>query len=456
MNKFNPILKFILPALLAMLLPGIVGAVDRIGDFSLLDQNGNFHNMRWYDDHVAIALLVHAVDSEATAAALPAFEALKAKYDPEGIEFMMIDPMGYLNRDEVQKQIARYNTKIPILMDDAQVISEALGIDKTGEVFLYDPRSFTIKYRGPVANSEIAIQELLAGEEVSTPAVAATGSAVNYPVSHPISYKQDVAPIIAKNCASCHRDGGIAPFAMDSHAMIQGWSPMIREVLMTKRMPPGQIDGHIGNFINDRLIGEAEVQTIIRWIEAGATKDGDTDPLAELTWPESKWAFGEPDVILKIPEQHVPATGVLAYRYIDVVIDLDGEDRWLRGSEYLPGDRTVLHHTVNNLRDPGQVGRRGGPDQARITAYIPGVTPKMAPPNTGGVLKDGSILSLNMHYTTNGKESIDRGEIGLWFYPKGEVPTERMSGRCACIFTADWTNIPPFDPAFEQRQTIPW
>ena len=71
MNKFKLIKKLILPAMLPMLLPGVVGAVDRIGDFSLLDQNGHFHNMSWYDDHVAIALLVHAVDSEATAAALP-------------------------------------------------------------------------------------------------------------------------------------------------------------------------------------------------------------------------------------------------------------------------------------------------------------------------------------------------------------------------------------------------
>ena len=455
MNKFKLIRKFILPTLLPiLLLPGLVGAVDRIGDFSLLDQDGKFHNMSWDDDHAAIALLVHTLDSEATAAALPVFEALKEKYDAEGIEFMMINPMGYLNRDEVQKQLAMHHTEIPVLMDDAQVISQALGIDKTGEVFLYDPKSFTVKYRGPVADSELAMQELLAGKEVGTPVVATMGSAVSYPTSHPLSYQQDIAPIIAENCASCHREGGIAPFAMDSHAMIQGWSPMIREVLMTKHMPPGQIDGHVGDFINDRLLSEAEVQKIIQWVEAGAVSDGDTDPLAALSWPESKWAFGEPDVILEVPEQHVPATGVLDYRYINVAIDLDGQDRWLRGSQYLPGDRTVLHHTVNNLRDPGQVGRRGGPNQANITAYIPGVTPKMAPPNTGGLLKDGSVLRLNMHYTTNGKESIDRGEIGLWFYPEDEVPTERMSGRCACIFTADWTNIPPYDPNFVQTQTI--
>jgi mono/diheme cytochrome c family protein len=464
-NKFNFVKRLLLLTLLStFLLTGAAGAADRVGDFSLLDQKGLFHNMSWYDDHVAIAFLVQTNGSAATEKALPAFEALKVKYDSSGIEFMMINPMGKLNRDSVQKELARLGSQIPVLMDDARVISESLGIDKTGEVLIYNPSSFIIEYRGPVENSEIALQELIAGKAVSTTVVAVMGDPVNYPMlqqhqQSPISYADEIAPIITENCAECHRDGGIAPFAMDSHTMIQGWSPMIREVLMTKRMPPGQIDSHVGEFINSRLLSEAEVQKVIHWIEAGASNNDDNDPLTKLVWPESKWAFGEPDQIIPVPEQHVPATGVLDYRYIDVPIDLGGRDRWLRASQYLPGDRTVLHHTVNNLFGPGQTERIGrnrsdGPDQAKISGYTPGKVARMDPANTGGLLKDGSILKLNIHYTTTGKETVDRGEIGLWFYPEGEVPMERMSSRCACIFTAEWTNIPPYDPNFEQAQTI--
>jgi hypothetical protein len=76
------------------------------------------------------------------------------------------------------------------------------------------------------------------------------------------------------------------------------------------------------------------------------------------------------------------------------------------------------------------------------------------PANTGGLLKAGSVLNLNLHYTTNGRETVDESEIGLWFYPEDEVPQERMSGRCACIFPQTWTNIPANDPAFEQTSTI--
>ena len=91
-------------SLLALILaPAIVVAQERVGDFSLLDQYGYHHGMSWYDDHKAIALLVQANDSDATTAAVPEFDALKSKFDEAGIEFLMINPMGRYNREEVRE-----------------------------------------------------------------------------------------------------------------------------------------------------------------------------------------------------------------------------------------------------------------------------------------------------------------------------------------------------------------
>lgn len=442
-----------------MLIPAISTAADRVGDFSLLDHDGYHHSMSWYDDHAAIVFLVQANDSAATATAIPAYDALKAEYDSKNVEFMMINPMGRKNRAAVQAKVAEYGVDIPVLLDDARVISEAMGIERTGEVLIYDPSSFTVEYRGDIAGAETAINQILAGEAVSNALVATSGSKVSYAATAAPSYVADIAPVLAEQCASCHREGGVAPFAMDSHTMVQGWSPMIREVLMTRRMPPGQIDGHIGEFINDRLVDDADVRNIIAWVEAGAPKDGDTDPLAELVWPESKWAFGEPDMILDIPATTVPATGNGVFVNVEVTFDME-QDRWLRGSQIIAGDRTVLHHTVNRLDFPGEDNRRGflggsgNRDKASITAYIPGDTPDMNPDNTGGLVKAGSVLNLNMHYTPNGRETVDNSQLGVWFYPEGEVPEERMSGQCACVFPNTWTTIPPHDPAFEQTATI--
>src|SRR5262249_497 len=146
------------------------------------------------------------------------------------------------------------------------------------------------------------------------------------------------------------------------------------------------------------------------------------DPLTQLTWPATKWAYGEPDLIVKVPPQQIPATGVLDY--IRVVVPIEGldRDRYVRASQYIPGDRTVLHHTLTQLSppDPPKNFRIGfasaDPNAARITAYIPGAQPQEEPPNTGGLLKKGSKLALQLHYTTNGKATTDASEIGLWFY----------------------------------------
>jgi hypothetical protein len=132
----------------------------------------------------------------------------------------------------------------------------------------------------------------------------------------------------------------------------------------------------------------------------------------------------------------------------------------VRASQYIAGDRTVLHHTLNSLIPPDAPKDqridfgRSDPDSARITAYIPGAQPQLEPANTGGLLKKGSTLALQLHYTTNGKATVDASEIGLWFYKDNEVPTERMIPDCACIFTQGWDPIPPFDPDHEMRQTI--
>jgi len=423
-------------------------AQERIGDFSLLDDQGYFHHMAWYDDHAVIALLVQAHDSAATARALPKFNELKKRYEDRGVQFFLINPLGGQDRNLVRAEMHAMGVDIPVLMDDTQVVSEALGIEQVGEVLLYDPEKFSVVFRGPAGDQlEAAIEARLAGNEVAVAKVSVDGEPVSYPfMSQQVSYVNDIAPLIADNCAECHRDGGVAPFAMDSYNMLKGWSPMIREVVMTKRMPPAQIDPHVGSFTTSQNLSDKEVQNLLAWIDAGSPQDGEEDPLTQLTWPESEWAFGEPDYIIEIPEQQIPATGVLDYIYLTVPIDIE-EDKWVRASQYVAGDRSVLHHTVHDLIGPD--GKRNSPlNTARVTAYVPGGAPRHEEPNTGGILRKGSAIRLN------GKEPTDASRIGLWFYPDGFIPEERMMGRCACIFPNAWTDIPAHHPNFEQTKSI--
>lgn len=439
---------------ISLLLGSAVGqAAERVGDFSLLDQIGNSHTMSWYDDHATIALLVQANGSQASLRAIPDFIELQRQYS-ESIQFFMINPQGLMNRDAVNAEISVLTQDIPVLMDDSQLISEALGVRTSGEVLLYDPKSFRVVFRGPVgAELKQALSAVLNDEEIANSTVAMQERDVSFPArTDSLSYVEEIAPILAENCATCHREGGIAPFALNSSAMVQGWSPMIREVLMTKRMPPGQVDPHVHKFKNGRTLAVEDTRKLISWIESGSPVDGASDPLAQLSWPDTKWVIGsEPDLVVKIPAQEVPATGVVDYIRLKVpVVGLE-KDRWLRASEFIPGDRTVVHHATGTF-EGGRL--EGGSRVAVLNRYVPGSEPRIEPPNTGGLVKKDAVIDVTLHYTTSGKEAVDESEFGLWFYPDGVVPEEQLSARLIGVFANAWADIPPHAKNYEMSNSF--
>ncbi len=465
-------------------------AGERVGDFALIDHLGAQHHMAWYDDQQALVILPQGVNGT-DRNALHELLQLRAEYEQQGVTFFLLNPGLQTDRAAVAADLAELGVELPVLMDDTHLVTESLGITRMDEVVVYDPKSFEMAYRGPIqADTEAAIDSLMSDERAEFVSVAGTGSAItdNMAEHASLSYVNDIAPIIAENCAECHREGGIAPFAMDSSLAVQGWSPMIREVVLTKRMPPGQIDNKVGHKMkNEMNLSDEEMQKLVRWVDAGSPVDGDDDPLTALTWPETKWSLGEPDMIVKIPATTVPATGVVDYK--DIVVDLDlDEERWVRGSEVAPGAPEVLHHIITTVVPPGggedpqalflqainslpedraaairaemfaavaageqpdidkifrdnpeiDVGALlggGGPDQASIAGYAPGNSVSLNPEGVGGRLVPGTKLSFQMHYTTSGKEQTDETEIGIYFYPEDYVPEERMGGGVGNAFT---------------------
>jgi mono/diheme cytochrome c family protein len=484
--------SFILAAAIAAA-GGTAAAGERVGDFALIDHKGTFQSMAWHDDSAAIAILPQAVGATDTAS-LAEMQALQAKYQEQGIEFFLLNPGLQTDRAAVAADIG--SVDMPVLMDDAQLVSEMLGLTRLDEALLYNPSTFELLYRGPAAGIESAIEQTLAGEKFDLISTATMGKAIDYRnvAAHAdLSYANDIAPIIAENCAECHREGGIAPFAMDNSLAVQGWSPMIREVVMTKRMPPGQIDNKVGHKIkNEMNLSDDEMQMLVHWINNGSVVEGDSDPLTALTWPNTKWTLGEPDLIVKVPAQTIPPTGTVDY--MDIPIDLGlTEDRWVRGSEVVPGAPSVLHHIITTVVPPegapdfqqilmdilaklppekslairtklfasiaaGErpdidaifreapeidvsafIGGGSSPDSASVAGFAPGNAVDLNPEGVGGLLRAGSTLNLQMHYTTSGKETTDETEIGIYFYPEGYVPDERMGGGVGNAFSI---NIP--------------
>lgn len=281
-------------------------------------------------------------------------------------------------------------------------------------------------------------------------------------------YVTDVAPILIDQCQMCHREGGIAPWAMSNYQVVQAFAPAIKEAIVSRRMPPGQINPkYRDTIINHRTLSDDEMKTLVDWVDAGAPVKGVIDPLTQTVYPDSEWVHGEPDMIVEVPPQEIPAVGTMGpnaipYRYTRVDLGLT-EDKWLRGSQFLPSEPTVMHHMLNSVSVPGErngniLGTQGGEQQnmdyASISAYVPGGDPDYYDENTGGLLRAGSIVNLQLHYTPDGTARTDEARIGLYFHDEGVVPEERMAGDCACIFPDTWTNIPPYDPNFVQEAEI--
>ena len=149
---------------------------DRVGDFSLLDQSGYFHQMSWYDDHKAIAFLVQANGDEAVEQAIPEFSRLADAYSDEKIKFFLINSMGLHNREAVQAEMDRLGVGLPVLMDDAQIIGEALILERTAEFLLFDPEEFRVIYRGKVGKeTDQALQAMVDGKQLSTRSTQVSG-----------------------------------------------------------------------------------------------------------------------------------------------------------------------------------------------------------------------------------------------------------------------------------------
>ena len=404
-----------------------------VGDFALLDHQGKFHQLSYYGDQTAVVILIHGNENVAVHNSLATLQELQVAFEDQPVTFLMLNPQTQDTRDAIAAQAKALEIDLPILLDESQLVAESLGATQLAQAFVINPQNMTLTYRGPID----AVQAVLAGQPVSEVSLG-TGNVISYHSRNKhqraqVSYHNDIVPILQANCVSCHHDGGIGPWSMSSHAMVRGWSAMMREVVMTRRMPPGQIDTHVSHAIENAAgLSTHEKQMLVHWIDAGSPMDSDADPLAEMTFNNPKFSLGEPDMVFKVPAQSIPATGVVDYRYIPVELNLD-HDVWVKAMEFVPGDKQVLHHVIAYLASPADKtvrGRENGSARGdSVGGFAPGRQPDAFRDNSGRLIRKGSNLLLQMHYTTSGKASVDETLVGIYLHDK--PPAYIMGGGVA-------------------------
>jgi hypothetical protein len=269
------------------------------------------------------------------------------------------------------------------------------------------------------------------------------------------TFTKDVAPILYKNCTGCHRPGTVAPMSLLTYKDARPWAKSIRDKIVDGEMPPWHADPKIGRFANARLLTDAERQTLVTWANTGSREGNPADLPAAPTYTEG-WSIGEPDLVVRMEKPfEVPADGIVEYQWFSAPTNLT-EDKWIKAMEIRAGDASVVHHALAYAWSPDMPPRprlirideafatpssRSAPERSPggvLMVVASGTGPYTFPSGSGRLLRKGSIITFQMHYTTNGKAAKDQTEIGFVFAK--EPPQSEM--RVAFFSNAQFV-IPP-------------
>jgi peroxiredoxin len=440
----------------------------QIDAFALPDSAGNSVNTSKFKDAKALAVVFVGTECPISNAFMPRLVELSKEYAPKGVQFLAINA----NRQDAPTRVAEHAREnalpFPVLKDAGNRIADQFGAQRTPEAFVLDSKG-VIRYHGRIDDQfgvgykrstptrrdlALALDEVLAGKEVSQPETSAMGCYIGRIAKTKekgeITYAREVSRIIQQNCQECHRPGQIGPMTLASYDDVVAWSDTIREVVQEGRMPPWFADRRFGHFANDRSLSALNKKTLLAWIDAGLPRGDEKDqPPARVF--ESTWSIGKPDVIINMPEEYavpvdMPKKGI-PYQRFRVPTNFK-EDRWVESAETRAGATQVVHHIIVFVVPPGEEFFPGNPQTPVLSGTAPGDMPLILPAGMAKKIPAGSELVFEMHYTPNGVAQRDRSSVGLIFSkeePKYEVRTLPVSNPSF--------KIPPGDDNFKVEQT---
>jgi Flp pilus assembly protein TadD len=277
------------------------------------------------------------------------------------------------------------------------------------------------------------------------------------------TWSHEIAPILYKNCTTCHHPGGAGPFSLLTYEDARRWSAQILTVTQSRYMPPWLPEPGYGDFAGNRRLSDQDLANIKRWVTAGMPQG----LIAKAPAPPQytpEWQLGTPDLILTAPEPFtVPADGQDLFRNFIYPVNIT-RTRYVRAVEILPGNARVVHH-ANILIDrtaefrsqhpanwragiPGMEleigsGDRFDPD-SHFLFWKPDTPVVIEPPGMSWRLDPGNDLILNTHLKPTGRLETVQPRIGLYFTdtPPTHEPMLLQLEHDAAL------NIPPGDNHF--------
>lgn len=380
----------------------------------------------------------------------PRLARLAEEFEKQGVAFVGVNSNPQDSVPEVQAYLAQHGVWFPTVKDAQQHLARTLSATRTPEVLVLDKAS-RILYRGRiddqyqpgVARSKPtrhdlheALTAIVAGQPAPRATTPAAGCLITFlePASdgaeQAVTFSRDVAPILNQHCVECHREGEIGPFALTDYDEVIGWGKMMLEVIDDGRMPPWHADPRYGKFVGARHFPASARKTIADWLRQGMP-EGDPAALPPQPTLPAEWSLpSAPDEEFTMRESSrpfvVPAEGIVEYQYF-VVDPKWKEDKWIRAAQVVPGNASVVHHSIVFVRPPDGARSLG---IGWMGAYVPGQRAAFLPPGHARLIPAGSKLIFQMHYTPNGRVTEDLTKIGVWFSDP-DVVTHEVVTRVA-------------------------
>jgi len=278
-----------------------------------------------------------------------------------------------------------------------------------------------------------------------------------------VTFSHQIAPILYKNCATCHHPGGSGPFSLLTYKDVLRRGKLIETVTQSRYMPPWLPEPGYGNFADNRRLPDQDVALIKQWVDSGMPQ-GD---LADAPKPpvfSSDWQLGPPDLILHSDaSMQVPAGGTDLFRNFILPVPIT-ETKYIRAMEIKPGSPQVVHH-ANVLIDRTAALRKAHPTDwkqgiagmeiavpsgdtfdpdSHFLFWKPDTPALIEPTSMPWRLDPGNDLILNMHLKPTGKPEAVDATIGLYFADKPATEHPMLLQ----LEDDDALDIPANDPNF--------
>ena len=282
---------------------------------------------------------------------------------------------------------------------------------------------------------QLSLFGIVLGMETGVEAGVANPTHVYVPRSPgTLTFTRDIAPIIFRNCAVCHRPSGSGPFPLLTYGDVKRQARQIAAFTKSRFMPPWLPEPGDLEFAAERRLSVDQIGRVGQWVEEGAMEGNPSDLPPAPVWKEG-WQFGEPDLVIRMDESYtLPAVGRDVFRNFVIPIPVS-TGRYVVGMQLQPGNPKIVHHAVLMIdrtpasrhldeQDPG-VGFNGmftpssahNPD-GHFLGWTPGKVPFKVPEEMAWRLKKGSNLLLQFHMLPSGRPEQIEARAGFYFTDK--------------------------------------